>query len=315
MNKKLPLIVIAGPTAVGKSNISIKLAKMINGEIISADSMQVYKGLDIGTAKITKKEMEDVSHHLIDILPPTKEFNVSLFKEMFDKEVASIYKRNHVPILVGGTGFYIKAVLYDASFSSEAVDTTYRNMLLKRIEKGEINSLYEELKRVDNSYYKLIHKNNHVKLVRALEFYHCMHYPLSKHNEIENKKESRFNHLFTVITDDRLSLYQRINDRVDAMIDKGLVYEVKKLYNENKSSPALKGIGYKELLPLPTNEIELKEKIEKIKLNSRHYAKRQLTWFRREKNVVWIDKKNFTNNTEIANYIFKLFNTKEKTYE
>lgn len=311
MNDKKPLIIIAGPTAVGKSSISIELAKMIKGEIISADSMQVYKDLDIGTAKITKEEMQNIPHHMIDILDLGEEFSVSLFKKLFDNIVQEIYKRDHIPILVGGTGFYIQAALYGIDFSDNSYDISYRKELEKDIKEGKIDELYEELKKVDLEYSKIIHKNNHVKLIRALEYYHCTRTPLSKHNEEEKKKESRFNHLFTVITDDRNALYERINKRVDKMIDDGLLSEVKRTVFKNKSSPSLKGIGYHELIPFPTNDTELNEAIEKIKLNSRHYAKRQLTWFRREKDVVWINRNDFKNNKEIAEYILSLFKNKE----
>lgn len=306
---KPPLIIIAGPTAVGKTAISVKLAQKLNAEIISADSMQVYRGLDIGTAKVSADEMQGVKHHMIDVLDPCDNFDVSTFKAMFDEAVSDILSRNHLPIMVGGTGFYIQAALYGIDFNEEAKSGDYRLELEEEIKKGNADKLYEELKRIDPESAEKIHPNNHVRLTRALEYYHETGEPISKHNNEQSQKESRFNELFVVLTDDRASLYERINKRVDIMVDEGLIDEAKWLESLglSKDYTSMKGIGYHELIPVPKTDEEMNKAIDKIKQDSRHYAKRQLTWFRREPNVTWVDRQNFKDNDEIVEYIYNKY--------
>jgi tRNA dimethylallyltransferase len=273
--------------------------------------MQVYKGLDVGTAKVTESEMQGVRHHMIDVLEPCENFDVSTFKTMFDEAVSDILSRNHLPIMVGGTGFYIQAALYGIDFNESAKSGEYRAHLEEEIKLGNADKLYEELKRIDPESAEKIHPNNHVRLTRALEYYHETGEPISKHNNEQSAKESRFNELFVVLTDDRAALYDRINRRVDVMVESGLLSEAEWLLSLglNKDYTSMKGIGYHELNPLPQNEDELKTAIEKIKQDSRHYAKRQLTWFRREPNVTWVDRQDFKDNDEIVEYIYNKYVT------
>ena len=280
MNK---LIVLTGPTAVGKTDLSIKLAKAVNGEIISADSIQVYKDMNIGSAKITEEEMQGVPHHLIDVLSPEEDFNVVCFKNMADKAIKEIYERGHIPIITGGTGFYIQAVLNDIDFK-ENEDDGYRAYLenLAR-EKGEIY-LHDMLKKVDEKSAEVIHFNNIKKVIRALEYYHQTGEKISEHNENERAKKSPYNFAYFVLDCEREKLYKRIEKRVDIMIEQGLVDEVKSLldkYNLSSDSVSLQGLGYKEIYAYLMGEISLNEAIYIIKRDTRHFAKRQLTWFRR----------------------------------
>ena len=296
---KKPLIIITGPTAVGKTDLSISLAKKIGGEIISADSMQVYRGLDIGSAKITTEEMDGVFHHLIDILDFDEEFNVFLFKELAEKSIEDIYSRGNIPIICGGTGFYIQALLYDVSFSKED-NSKIRAELEKRVDNEGAKVLYKELHEIDPKSAEIIHPNNVKRIIRALEYFKLNGKLFSEHNETEKQKESPYNFMYFVIDDDRELLYQRINKRVDVMLSKGLVDEVKKLYEKGLriGMTSAEGIGYKQLLPYLEGEISLDEATEKIKQDSRHYAKRQLTWFRREKETTWVDRAEFDSDQE-----------------
>lgn len=296
---KKPLIIITGPTAVGKTDLSISLAKKIGGEIISADSMQVYRGLDIGSAKVTTEEMDGVFHHLIDILDFDEEFNVFLFKELAEKSIEDIYSRGNIPIICGGTGFYIQALLYDVSFSKED-NSKIRAELEKRVDNEGAEVLYKELHEIDPKSAEIIHPNNVKRIIRALEYFKLNGKLFSEHNETEKQKESPYNFMYFVIDDDRELLYQRINKRVDVMLSKGLVDEVKTLYEKGLriGMTSAEGIGYKQLLPYLEGEISLDEATEKIKQDSRHYAKRQLTWFRREKETTWVDRAEFDSDQE-----------------
>ena len=296
---KKPLIIITGPTAVGKTDLSISLAKKIGGEIISADSMQVYRGLDIGSAKVTTEEMDGVFHHLIDILDFDEEFNVFLFKELAEKSIEDIYSRGNIPIICGGTGFYIQALLYDVSFSKED-NSNIRAELEKRVDNEGAEVLYKELHEIDPKSAEIIHPNNVKRIIRALEYFKLNGKLFSEHNETEKQKESPYNFMYFVIDDDRELLYQRINKRVDVMLSKGLVDEVKILYEKGLriGMTSAEGIGYKQLLPYLEGEISLDEATEKIKQDSRHYAKRQLTWFRREKETTWVDRAEFDSDQE-----------------
>ncbi len=292
-NNKKPLIILTGPTAVGKTDLSINLARKLNAEIISADSAQVYKGMDIGSAKITKEEMQGVRHHLIDIIEPDEEFDVTIFQSLAKKALDDIYSRGHIPIIVGGTGFYIQALLYDINFNIEGETSQYREELEKYVEEtGDIDKLYNELKQVDPVSAEKIHKNNIRKVIRALEYFHFHNEPISLHNEQERSRESAYNSLYFVLNMDRSVLYERINKRVDIMKDSGLLEEVKSLTAKGYGSEltSMQAIGYKEIISYLNGEYSLDEAFEQIKLNTRHFAKRQLTWFRREKDVIWVNK-------------------------
>ena len=302
---KRPLIILTGPTAAGKTDISIQLAKIIGGEIISADSMQVYKRMNIGTAKIMEDEMQGVPHHLIDVLEPEEPFNVTVFKRLAEEAVEDILSRGRIPIVVGGTGFYIQALLYGINFSEEE-DDGYRARLTEiSNEEGGIDRLYEELLKVDPAYAEITHKNNVKKVIRALEFYHYNGSPISEHNKTEHARESEYDSMYFVLTMDRQKLYDRIDRRVDIMVEQGLVEEVKGLTDSGLDDTyiSMQGIGYKEIYDHLKGKCSLEDAVNTIKLNTRHFAKRQLTWFRREKNVIWIDKDKFSSDREIAEMI------------
>lgn len=293
---KNPLIILTGPTAVGKTDLSVQLAKKINGEIISADSMQVYKHMDIGSAKITKEEMDGVKHYLIDEFEPFDEFNVVIFKEYAKKYIEEIYKRGHVPILTGGTGFYLQAVLYDIDFTENESDNKIRKSLEKFYEENGVDVLFEKLKAVDYESSLAIHKNNVKRVIRAIEFYEMTGEKISEHNEREKQKESPYNFCYFVLDDDRENLYKRIDKRVDIMIEKGLVDEVKKLVDMGctKDMVSMQGLGYKEIIDYLNGNCTLEEAVYIIKRDTRHFAKRQLTWFKREKEVITVKKPDFS---------------------
>lgn len=289
---KKPLIIITGPTAVGKTQISIKLAKAINAEIISADSMQVYRHMDIGTAKINKEQMNGVKHYLIDILEPQEEFNVVNFKTYAKAAIKDIYNKGKLPIIVGGTGFYIQALLYDIDFKKSKEDPIYRQKLEALAKEKGNNYLHSKLEEVDSEAATKIHPNNIKKVIRALEYYKETGERISEHNKEQEKKESPYNFSYIVLTDEREHLYERINLRVDQMIEKGLVGEVKELLSKGckKDMVSMQGLGYKEIIAFIEGETSLEESIYRLKRDTRHFAKRQLTWFKREKEVTWIDK-------------------------
>ncbi|MCR5271688.1 MAG: tRNA (adenosine(37)-N6)-dimethylallyltransferase MiaA [Lachnospiraceae bacterium] len=299
--EKKPAVVLTGPTAVGKTNLSIKLAKEIGADIISADSIQVYKYMDIGSAKVTEEEMCGVKHHLIDCLDPSDEFNVSVFKDMAVSCANEIYERGRLPLIVGGTGFYVQAFLKDVNFEEEPVDDSYRRELEKLASEKGADILNEMLKKVDSASASLIHKNNIKRTIRALEFYKMHGYPISEHNEREKESVSPYNYAYFVLNDKRDILYERINKRVDIMIEAGLVEEVKKLIEMgyDRSLVSMQGIGYKEICAYLFDELSLDGAIDLIKKESRHFAKRQLTWFRREKDVIWVNKDEFDYSEEL----------------
>lgn len=289
---KNKLVILTGPTAVGKTDLSIKLAKSIDGEIISADSIQVYKNMDIGSAKITNDEMQGVPHHLIDVLYPNEDFNVVLFKKMADEAIKDIISRGRIPIITGGTGFYIQAVLYDIDFK-ENEDDGYRKELEKMLEKQGAKYLHDMLKAIDEKSAEDIHYNNSKKVIRALEYYHQTGEKISEHNETERAKTSPYNFSYFVLNCDRAGLYERIEKRVDIMLEQGLIEEVKNLiseYNLTSETVSMQGLGYKEIYSYLNGEIGLDEAVYILKRDTRHFAKRQLTWFRREKDVTWVDK-------------------------
>jgi tRNA dimethylallyltransferase len=293
--QKKPLIVLAGPTAVGKTKASIGLAKAVNGEIISADSMQVYRHMDIGSAKIKPEEMQGVRHHLIDVLEPWEEFNVVYFKQECDRCIKEIYERGHIPILAGGTGFYIQAILRDIDFTLEENDTEYRKYLEKLAEEKGAEYLHDMLKEADPEAAKQIHAHNIKRTVRALEYYRQTGGKISEHNEQERRKESAYNSCYFVLNDKRELLYERIDKRVDEMLAEGLLEEVKKLKGMGlkRDMVSMQGLGYKEILDYLDGIYTYEEAVELIKRDTRHFAKRQLTWFRREKDVIWVNKDEF----------------------
>lgn len=292
MDRK-PLIILAGPTAVGKTSLSIRLAKETGGEIISADSMQVYRHMDIGSAKITKEEMEGVPHYLVDVLEPEEEFNVVRFQQMAKEAAERIWEKGKIPLVVGGTGFYIQALLYDIDFTENDGDESYRRQLEQKASDEEgASELYEMLKAVDLKAAQEIHPRNIKRIVRALEFYHQTGKKISEHNETQRQKSSPYNYAYFVLTDERSRLYERIDQRVDLMMEQGLLDEVRYLKERGvrKDSTAMQGLGYKELYAYLEGEYPLDEAVRIIKRNTRHFAKRQLTWFKRERDVIWTDK-------------------------
>lgn len=295
MTEKKPLVILTGPTAVGKTALSIKLASEIGGEIISADSMQVYRQMDIGSAKIKPEEMGGIPHHMIDILEPEEEFNVCLFEKLALEAMEQIYERGHIPVVVGGTGFYIQALLYQIDFTEEETDTAFRDKLWQLGEEKGNHYLHELLRKVDPESAEEIHENNRKRVIRALEFYENSGKPISTHNKEQRQKTSAYNSCYFVLTDDRKKLYERIESRVDQMLSKGLVDEVRTLKERgcNASMVSMQGLGYKEILEYLDGRCSLLEAVEKIKKETRHFAKRQLTWFRREKDVIWLDKQAF----------------------
>ena len=290
--EKKPLIILTGPTAVGKTKASIGLAKAIGGEIISADSMQVYRHMDIGSAKITKEEMADVPRYLIDVLEPEEEFHVVRFQQMAKAAMADIYSRGKIPIIVGGTGFYIQALLYDIDFTENEGDSVYREKLEALAKEKGAAYLHGQLAMVDPKSAEEIHANNIKRVIRALEFYHQTGQKISEHNERERQKESPYQFCYFVLNDRRECLYERIDQRVDQMIRNGLVQEVQTLKERGctKQMVSMQGLGYKEIFSYLEGDCSLEEAVYIIKRDTRHFAKRQLTWFKRERDVIWVQK-------------------------
>lgn len=316
MNK---LIIITGPTAVGKTDISIKLAKRIGGEIISADSMQVYRGMNIGTAKIRKDEMQGVPHHLIDILDPSEEYDVARFKDMAKEAISDIYSRGHVPIIAGGTGFYIQAVLYDIDFSDEDLPSGEKILGELRAISGEpggADKLHSILEDIDPESARIIHKNNIKRVIRAIYFSKVHNKKISDHNAEQRASGSPYDFEFFVLNMDRASLYERIDRRVDLMLKEGLPSEALGLIRSGElSRTAAKGIGYREIIeyisdnypdvPEALTDKDMEIISARIKLDTRHFAKRQLTWFRRERDTDIIDKDSFGSDDEIVSYMLR----------
>lgn len=288
---KKPLVILTGPTAVGKTELSIKLARAIGGEIVSADSMQVYKHMDIGSAKITQDEMEDVPHYLIDELEPDEEFNIVRFKEMAVKAIDKIYANEHIPIVTGGTGFYIQALLYDINFAENEADYKYRAELEQLAKEQGRLYLHDMLKQADMASADAIHPNNVKRVIRALEYYKLTGERISEHNEAESKKESPYKFAYIVLNRNREALYERIEKRVDNMLKDGLIDEVQYLKDIGctRDMVSMQGLGYKEMLDYLNGSITLDEAVCILKRETRHFAKRQLTWFRRERQVRWLD--------------------------
>lgn len=292
---KKPLIVLTGPTAVGKTNLSIALAKAVNGEIISADSMQVYKKMDIGSAKIRPEEMDGVTHYLVDVLNPKEEFHIVKFQQMAKAAMEEIYAKGKIPILVGGTGFYIQAVTKDIDFTEAEQENEYRKKLetLAKEKGGEV--LHRMLKDVDPKSAEAIHAHNTKRVIRALEFYHQNGTPISAHNEEQKQNDSPYQLAYFVLNMPRELLYKRIDLRVDQMLEEGLLEEVKELQKDGccRGMVSMQGLGYKEILDYLEGKYSLEEAVRILKRDTRHFAKRQLTWFRREQEVVWVQKEEF----------------------
>jgi tRNA dimethylallyltransferase len=304
-DKKNSIVILTGPTAVGKTELSIELARRYNGEIISADSIQVYKHFDIGSAKITEDEMQGIRHHLIDVLEPDQPFSVAAFKDMAKEAVTDISARGKLPIVVGGTGFYIQALLYDIDFK-ENEDDGYRGKLQQLYETEGAEVLYKMLKACDRESFETMDLKNIKRVIRALEYYHQTGECISAHNEAERKKSSPYNFAYFVLNCSRETLYKRIDRRVDIMLEAGLVDEVKQLtgtYKLNRDMVSMQGLGYKEIAAYLDGEISLDDAVYTIKRDTRHFAKRQLTWFKRERDVCWLDKDIYTDTYKQMAYI------------
>lgn len=288
---KRPLIVIGGPTACGKTGFSIQLAKEIGGEIISTDSMQVYRYMDIGTAKVTPEEAGGVPHYLIDELDPDEEYNVMLFQQKAKAYMEEIWARGKVPILVGGTGFYINALLYDNDFTETENDTSYREACYKLAREQGPEVLYKRLKEIDPAYAESIHANNVKRVTRALEYHYLTGQKFSEHNAEQKEKDTPYDAAVIILTMDREKLYERIELRIDQMMEQGLLEEVKGLLDRGYAPDlvSMQGIGYKEFVPYFNGECTLDEAVTQLKTNTRRFAKRQLTWFRRQIDGLWVD--------------------------
>lgn len=306
-----PLIILTGPTAVGKTKLSIMLAKKLNAGIISADSMQVYRGMNIGTAKIRPDEMQDVPHYMIDEFDPDEEFNVTVFKERTEKYIDEILAKGMIPMLVGGTGFYIRAVLYGTDFSSggedENDDGTVRKELYEFYEKEGRDRLFEELLKVDPEYTKVIHKNNIKKVVRGIEYFRLTGKKFSEYNEREKMRSPQYDYRYFVIENDRSIIHENINRRVDIMLSEGLENEVRGLLEKGygKELVSMQGLGYKEMIEYLEGKCSLSEAAEHIKTGTRRFARRQETWFKREQGVIPVDMRRFKDAADAAEFCFE----------
>lgn len=297
-----PLVILTGPTAVGKTALSISLAKTIGGEIISADSMQVYRRMNIGTAKIRKEETEGVPHHLIDVLEPEEPFDIVRFQTMAKQEMHTVYEKGHIPVLVGGTGFYIQSVLYDIDFLEHHEESSCRRELEEQAKTPEgAAALYERLGRIDPESAKLIHANNLKRVIRAIEFYEENHTPISAHNESQRRRQAPYTFCYFVLNDEREKLYARIDARVDRMMEDGLLKEVEGLRASGctRGMVSMQGLGYKELFDYLDGQISLDDAVYRIKRDTRHFAKRQITWFKRERDVIWLERGAFASEDAI----------------
>ena len=305
---KPKLYIIAGPTAVGKSDLAVELARLMEGEVVSADSMQVYRHMDIGTAKITPKEMKGVPHHMIDIIEPVEPYHVYDFKARSQKAVTEIYERGHIPIICGGTGFYIQALLYDIDFSDQGKDEDMRNELQKIAETEGPEKLHDILKELDPDTAKDLHPNNVKRVIRAIEYARQNSETIYEHNAAQHLRVSPYDFRYIVLNDDRQAVYDRIDARVDKMIAKGLEDEVRALVGMGctPDMTSMQGIGYKQMLMSINGEISLEEAIRLIKRDSRHFAKRQITWFKRERDTVWINIGEYTEQADICEHIMNL---------
>ena len=294
---KPKVIVIAGPTASGKTSLSIDLAKSINGEIISCDSMQIYKGMDIGTAKVTKEEAEGIKHYLIDCVEPNERYTVSNFKKDAELCIEEILSKGKVPIIVGGTGLYVDSLIYGIEYSEMNFDEDYRNKLMKQAETEQgLSELYSKAKEIDSQAMEKISPNDKKRIVRVLEIFNATGKTKTELEIESRKKKIKYEYHVFIVNIERELLYDRINRRVDIMLEKGLIDEVKEIYEKYDSFPtAMQGLGYKEVVEFLQNQVTKEEMVDKIKKESRHYAKRQLTWFRKDDSFIWLDGLNDKN--------------------
>ena len=293
MNKKQKVIVICGPTASGKTALSIELAKKINGEIVSADSMQIYKDMDIGTAKPTKEEMEGIQHYLLDFVSPEERYSVAQFKQDAKKAIKEIINKGKTPIIVGGTGLYVDSLIYEIEYNDIKLDEEYRKKLEKIAEEQGLEELYKKAVEIDPEAMKKISQNDKKRIMRVLEIYHSTGKTKTEQEKESRKNPVEYDYRVFAINWDREILYQRINKRVDIMVDQGLIEEVKEILNKYDKFPtAMQGLGYKEVVDYLNGIYTKEEMIEKIKLETRRYAKRQLTWFRKNKQTIWLDGTN-----------------------
>lgn len=314
VNQKKPLIVLTGPTAVGKTKLSIALAKAVHGEIISADSMQVYRYMDIGSAKIRPEEMQGVPHYLVDVLKPEEEFHIVRFQKMARQAMNEIYAKGKIPILVGGTGFYIQAVTRDIDFTEASQEDWYRKELEELAEKKGAETLHQMLEQVDPVSAGEIHANNVKRVIRALEFYHQNQVPISAHNQEQKERQSPYQLAYFVLNAPRDILYERIDRRVDEMLKSGLVKEVETLkrMGYHRGMVSMQGLGYKEILAYLDGECTLEEAVRILKRDTRHFAKRQLTWFRREQDVLWVNKDAFSyEENKILEYMLSILRDRQ----
>ena len=299
-NIKPKVVVICGPTASGKTALSIELAKKINGEIISCDSMQIYKDMNIGTAKPTKEEMQGIKHYLVDYVLPTKRYSVADYKRDAEKSIKKILEKGKVPIIVGGTGLYVDSLIYNIEYPEIKFDEQYREKLEKEVEEKGLENLYKEAKKIDPIAVEKISKTDKKRLLRILEIYHATGKTKTEQEIISRRNEPEYDYKVYALLWDREKLYDRINLRVDLMIKQGLIEEVKSILEKYNTFPtAMQGLGYKEVVQYLDGELTKEEMIEKVKQETRRYAKRQMTWFRKNKQTVWLDAENRQNNIKI----------------
>ena len=290
MQQKEKVIVICGPTASGKTALSIELAKRINGEIVSCDSMQIYKDMDIGTAKPTIEEMQGIKHYLIDFVSPDERYSVADYKIDAKKAIKEIINKGKVPIIVGGTGLYVDSLIYEIEYPNIEFDEEYRLKLEKEADENGLADLYEKAKKIDSQAIEKISENDRKRILRILEIYHATGKNKTEQEIESRKKEVEYDYKVYALKWDREKLYERINKRVDIMLEQGLIDEVKSIYKKYKKFPtAMQGLGYKEVVEYLENKTTKEEMIEKIKQETRRYAKRQMTWFRKNKQTIWLD--------------------------
>ncbi len=293
MEQKPKVIVICGPTASGKTSLSIELAKQINGEVISADSMQIYKDMDIGTAKVTKEEMQGIKHYMIDIVSPEQRYSVASFKQGAEQSIEEILKKGKIPIIAGGTGLYVNSLIYNIKYIDIKIDEKYRNILEQRVKEEGLEKLYKEACKIDKKAMETISINDKKRILRVLEIYNQ-----TGKNKTQLEKESRldkpkYEYKIFGINWERQELYNRINKRADIMINQGLIQEVENILKKYKKFPtAMQGLGYKEVVEYLENKTTKQEMIEKLKMEIRRYAKRQITWFKKIENIKWIEGNN-----------------------
>ncbi len=304
---KKPLIILTGPTAVGKTETSLQLAKTCGGEIISADSMQVYRHMDIGTAKLKAEDRQGIPHYMIDEYEPDEDFHVFLFQVKAKQYMEDIYSRGKLPILVGGTGFYIQSILYDVDFTREERDDGFRREMEEYARDRGVHALHLRLQEVDPESARAIHENNVKRVIRALEYHHLTGEKISEHNKAQRAKESPYRFLYIVLGMNREKLYDRIDRRVDEMMEQGLVSEVAWLLEQGygRELTSMQGLGYKEIAAALQGEHSMEEAVRRLKRNTRHFAKRQMTWFRRERDVTMLDRDSFSCTEEIVEEIMK----------